>query len=155
MTCGADPAAWRAAGFAVDADGTCRVGEVRVRLTGGGRHIRSWSLRGLRDDAPHDVDGLVLDPVDGLGPCSPAEHPNGTTDIDHVVVTTPDLGRTVRALEAIGLEARRYRDAAPGFQQAFFRLGGPVILEVAGPTEPQGDGPARFFGLAVNVRDLD
>ena len=70
---------------------------------------------------------------------------------------TPDLDRTVGALEAAGLEARRVRDADAGgkpIRQVFFRLGDPV-LEVVGPPEPSGDGPARFFGLALTVADLD
>jgi hypothetical protein len=59
----------------------------------------------------------------------------------------------VAALEGTGLEARRVRDAGK-FRQVFFRLGDPV-LEVVGPPEPSGDGPARFFGLALTVADLD
>ena len=39
-------------------------------------------------------------------------------------------------------------------QQVFFRAG-EVILEMVGPVEPNGDGPAGFYGLAVNVDDLD
>jgi catechol 2,3-dioxygenase-like lactoylglutathione lyase family enzyme len=96
-----------------------------------------------------------------LAPVEPVDaavlHPNGTRAIDHVVVATPDLDRTVAALEAAGLEARRVRDAGRGDQamrQVFFRLGDP-ILEVVGPPEPSGDGPARFFGLALTVADLD
>src|SRR5207248_5132398 len=76
-------------------------------------------------------------------------------EIDHLVVSTPALERTVDALAAIGLEPRRYRTAAYDTQQAFFRVGGPVILEVIGPRLAQGDGPARFFGIAVTARDLD
>jgi hypothetical protein len=73
------------------------------------------------------------------------------------VVTTPDLDRTVAALEAAGLQARRVRDAGRGdraIRQVFFRLDDP-ILEVVGPPEPSGDGPARFLGLALTVADLD
>jgi hypothetical protein len=46
--------------------------------------------------------------------------------------------------EQYGFEAR----------QTFFRLG-EVILELIGPNEPQGDGPAAFFGLAYTVADID
>ena len=47
---GDQPDTWRAAGYAVDDDGTCRIGQVRVRLVGrdGGKRILGWSLR----DAP-------------------------------------------------------------------------------------------------------
>jgi hypothetical protein len=118
-----------------------------------GKGITGWSVDGI--DGP--VDGL---PAIDLPPPEPAEaavlHPNGTTAIDHLVVATPDLDRTVAALEAAGLEARRVRDADSGgrpIRQVFFRLGDPV-LEVVGPPEPSGDGPARFFGLALTVADL-
>ena len=49
------------------------------------------------------------------------------------------------------------RDGSSGggpIRQVFFRLGDP-ILEMVGPPEPSGDGPARFFGLALTVADLD
>ena len=35
--------------------------------------------------------------------------------------------------------------------QVFFRLG-EVILELVGPPEPAGDGPARFYGLTERGR---
>jgi hypothetical protein len=38
--------------------------------------------------------------------------------------------------------------------QRFFRLG-EVILEVVGPVEPSGDGPAQFWGFAFTVADID
>jgi hypothetical protein len=150
-----EPAAWQDAGFAVDDAGHCWLGDVSVALTPGtGKGVTAWAVDGI--DAP--VDGL---PVLDLAPVEPVDaavlHPNGTTAIDHVVVTTPDLDRTVAALEAAGLEARRVRDAGRGdraIRQVFFRLGDPV-LEVVGPPEPSGDGPARFLGLALTVADLD
>ena len=150
-----EPAAWTDAGFAVDDGGRCWLGDVAVALTPGtGRGVQAWSLDGV--DGP--LDGL---PALDLLPEAPVDaavlHPNGTTAIDHVVVMTPDLDRTVAALEGAGLEARRVRDAEAGgrpIRQVFFRLGDPV-LEVVGPPEPSGDGPARFFGLALTVADLD
>jgi hypothetical protein len=152
---------WRDAGFTVDDDGTCRVGTVRVRLAGreGGKRVRSWALRGAEVGDASEVDGLVTTAAAGRGPAEPADHPNGALLIDHVVVATPDTARTVAALDAVGLDVRRVRDTeaetygAP-MRQTFFRLG-EVILEVIGPAEPAGDGPAQFFGLALTVRDLD
>jgi hypothetical protein len=81
------------------------------------------------------------------------------TQVDHVVVLTPDLDRTTAAFHAVGLEPRRVREAGPGpdgvpRRQRFFRLG-EVILEVVGPARPTGTGPARFWGLAYVVDDLD
>jgi hypothetical protein len=69
------------------------------------------------------------------------------------VAFTPDLDRTVGALEAAGLECRRIRQV-PGSEvrQAFFVLE-TALLEVGGPL---GDaGPARFWGITLVVDDLD
>jgi hypothetical protein len=149
-----EPVRWQEAGFAVDGGGRCWLGDVTVSLAPGtGKGVRAWSVEGITGP----VDGL---PALDLPPAEPADaavlHPNGTTAIDHVVVTTPDLDRTVAALEDAGLEARRVREADTGgrpIRQVFFRLGQPV-LEVVGPPQPSGDGPARFFGLALTVADL-
>jgi catechol 2,3-dioxygenase-like lactoylglutathione lyase family enzyme len=152
---GDPPEAWAAAGFAVDDDGTCRIGTVRVRLVGReqGKRILGWSLRGA---APGSLDGLATT-ASTREPADPATHPNGCVAIDHVVVLTPDLARTVAAFEATGLEVRGSRDAdtygAP-MRQVFFRLG-EVVLEVVGAPEVSGDGDPGFFGLAHTVEDLD
>jgi hypothetical protein len=157
---GDPPEAWAAAGFAVDDDGTCRIGTVRVRLVGRdqGRRILGWSLRGT---APGSLDGGDLDGLptqtSDRDLAEPASHPNGCVAIDHVVVLSPDLARTVAAFEATGLEIRGTRDAdtygAP-MRQVFFRLG-EVVLEVVGAPEVSGEGEAGFFGLAHTVEDLD
>jgi hypothetical protein len=125
------PSAWRAAGFTVEGD-LCRIGSVRVRLVGRerGTGVVGWSLRG----APSEYAGSVAAGLDGLPttlseapPSVPAEHPLGVTQVDHIVLSSPDLDRTTRALAAIGLEARRVRDTELGgapLRQVFFRLGG-------------------------------
>ncbi|HEU4657069.1 MAG TPA: VOC family protein [Capillimicrobium sp.] len=74
--------------------------------------------------------------------------------IDHVVVRTPDLPRTLAALEAIGLDLRRVREVGGDLRQAFYVVGG-AVLEVVGPERPAGTGPARFWGLVAAVADLD
>jgi catechol 2,3-dioxygenase-like lactoylglutathione lyase family enzyme len=163
-----EPASWEAAGFAV-AGTEVRVGDVTIGLTGRdgrGAGIHGWALSGL------DLEG---DRLDGLPTTAVADggseagephlpHPNGALGLDHVVVTTPDLGRTIDALEAVGLRCRRVREAnehRPAVRQAFFRLG-PVILEVVGggasggpsSTVPASEHPASWFGLALDVDDL-
>jgi catechol 2,3-dioxygenase-like lactoylglutathione lyase family enzyme len=157
---GDPPEAWAAAGFAVDDDATCRVGSVRIRLVGrdAGKRVLGWSLR---DTVPGSLGSGSLDglptTVSGHAPDRPAEHPNGCLLIDHVVVVTPDLARTIAAMEAVGLDVRGTRDAdtygAP-MRQVFFRLG-EVILEVVGAPDVAGEGDAGFFGLAHTVADLD
>jgi hypothetical protein len=148
ITVGDPPEAWRAAGFTVDDDSTCRIGSVRVRLVGrevGKRILDAGSVDGLsttRSEAP---------------PAQPARHANGATHIDHVVVLSPDLARTAAALEAIGLAPRGERDTetygAP-MRQIFFRLG-EVILELVGAPDASAEGDPGFFGLAITVDDLD
>lgn len=159
LVVGDEPEAWAEAGFTVDDDGIVRVGQVRIRLAGrdDGKRILSWVLRGA-PAGTESVDGLptavTTDPA-----CEPATHPNGVLALDHLVALTPDVARTVAALGDLGVEVRRARevDAAQyGFPavQTFFRLGEP-ILELLGGTEPSGDGPAGFFGLAYTVADID
>lgn len=156
-----DPAdAWTAAGFAVDEDGTCRIGQVRIRLVGrdGGKRILGWSLRGAPPArlADGSVDGLPTTASDAPA-AEPATHPNGATHIDHVVLLSPDLARTAAALEALDVPARGERDTdtygAP-MRQIFFRLG-EVILELVGQPDTAGEGEPGFFGLAITVADLD
>lgn len=165
---------WEALGFAIEeggiADGICRVGTVEVTFDppvdgGAGRGVVGWSLAAVDltgADLPAGgaaVDGLPTRFTDPAAPgCPPGRHPNGVTGIDHVVVATPDLERTVGALGALGIFERRRRDAGrPGgraMTQVFFRLG-EVILELVGSPDAAGDGPARFYGLAFNVADLE
>jgi hypothetical protein len=87
--------------------------------------IVGWSLRGLPSDAPVDeVDGIPTTRsrpggdirqrsrpggdirqkgCPGADSAAPAIHPNGVIAIDHVVLLSPDLGRTVDSLTAVGV----------------------------------------------------
>jgi hypothetical protein len=145
---------WQAAGFSVDGDGVCRVGDVRLRLAGGGDGIVGWTLRGLAVDG--DLDGIPTSRSDALA-AEPATHANGVTSIDHVVLLSPNLARTVASLAAVGLQPRRERDAELGGQpmrQVFFRLGS-VILEVVGAPGVANDGPSSLWGITYVVADID
>jgi hypothetical protein len=156
-----DPAAWRAVGFDVDAEGSCRVGTVLVRIEPAGERtgVAGWSVRGL---ASAEIDGLPTE-LSGTPERGPAPvHPNGVATIDHLVAFTPDRARTAAALEAAGLRVRRLRDEptpAGGGYQAFFRLG-EVILEVIEIGEGSSaaadrSAPARFWGLAFGVDSFE
>jgi len=155
---GDPPAAWEAAGFAVD-DDVCRIGSVAVRLVGReqGSGIHGWSLR---DVAPGvldgDLDGLPTTTTDEPSAVG-AAHPNGATHIDHVVLMSAHIARTVAAFEAIGVAPRRVRDFEVGgtaMQQVFFRLG-EVIVELVGAPGATDDGPTHFWGLTHVVPDVD
>jgi hypothetical protein len=156
----ADPAdAWTAAGFSVDPDAVCRVGGVRIRLVGRDtqRGVVGWSLRGLPSGgALDDVDGVPTT-RSSVGAAAPAVHGNGVTAIDHVVLLSPDLHRTVESLAALGVEPRRERDGELGgrpIRQIFFRLGD-VIIEAVGSPAAANEGPSTLWGITYVVADID
>jgi hypothetical protein len=79
-----------------------------------------------------------------------------------VVLLSPDLDRTVEELRSDGFELRRIREGeTPGgsTRQAFFRLGEPILEVVQAPegtsVARNPDGPARLWGIAFLVDDLD
>lgn len=149
LTVGDDPGAWERLGFTI-AGGRASIGATVVALDGRGGGLRSWALR----DVPRgNIDGLDTT-VATAAAAEAGKHRNGAQRLDHVVVTTPDLQRTVGALQHAGLELRRVREHSDTVHQGFFRLG-EVILEVVGPPRPSGDGPARFWGLVAVVADVD
>jgi hypothetical protein len=182
---GDPPDAWTRAGFRVDFDGeggaVCRVGGVGIRLVGHdtgaapaatsdtgaapaatsdtGAGIVGWSLRGLPSDTPiAELDGIPTT-RSGAAPVetTPAAHPNGVLAIDHVVLMSPDLVRTVRSLAAVGVEPRRERDAELGgrrIRQIFFRLG-EVIVEAVGSPDTAGEGPSTLWGITYVAADID
>lgn len=155
------PRVWSAVGFEVDGD-TCVVGDVRIRLVGSdvGRGLTGWSLRGVETT---DLDGLPTMRSDRQPHGEPSLHPNGITAIDHVVAITPQLDRTVTALQGAGLDLRRIREEptpAGAPRQAFFRLGSTILEVVQEPPEAieragGTDRPAFFWGLALVAPDLD
>jgi hypothetical protein len=156
-----EPARWRALGFAVSED-SCMIGAVSLRFVGAdaGRGIVGWSLREI---ASTDLDGLATT-VSERGLPEPAPvHPNGVVAIDHVVAMSPDFERSVEVLQEAGLDLRRIRDEptpAGAPRQAFFRLGREILELVQEPEAVVAlaggaDRPARFWGLALLVEDLD
>lgn len=152
-----DPGTWTRLGFTVGADGTTRVGDVELHFggAGAGRGIIGWGLRGAAA-LPPQIDGIPTVAAQGPAGAS-ARHANGASGIDHVVVATPDLDRTLAALRATGLAVSRVRDTGqpgPRARQAFL-WSGDVILEVAGPHDPEGDGPAMLWGLVVVTPEVD
>jgi hypothetical protein len=79
------------------------------------------------------------------------------TGIDHVVLLSPDLRRTVDAFGAVGVVPRREREAELGgrpVRQVFFRIGD-VILEVVGSPDSVDAGPSRLWGITFTVADID
>lgn len=144
------PERWAALGFDVAGSTVSFLG-VEIELGARGAGIVGWRLRGI--DSVSAIDGLLTEIETDPGLDHAASHPNGAVGLDHVVVLTPRFTRTAAELADAGLELRRIRTAPGGARQGFRRLG-PVILELVEASKER-DGPARFWGLVVNVSDLD
>jgi hypothetical protein len=132
----------------------------------------SWSLRELERAAlspEGELDGLPTTiSVRSVPEPAPA-HPNGVVAIDHIVAASPDLDRSVAVLQAAGIDLRRVREQptpAGAPRQAFFRLGQEILELIQEPEEVVAssrkgehaggrDRPARFWGLALLVEDID
>jgi hypothetical protein len=186
LTLADDPARWAALGFDV-AEDACQIGSVTLRFLAPAdspdapgspapgdsadvprssapgatpRGIVGWSLR---DATSAELDGLPTTISARPLPLPASPQPNGVLSIDHVVAASPDLDRSVAALQAAGLDLRRVREQptpAGAPRQAFFRLGGEILEVIQEPREViaragGADHPVRFWGLALLVDDLD
>lgn len=145
---------WAALGFVV-ASGVCHVGATSLLLDADGPAgtLPGWELRG--PPGPAEIDGIPTRWSE-VAPQAAPEHPVGATQIDHVVVATPDVDRTFAALASAGMTLRRERTGGSSrrpLRQGFFRHG-EAIVEVVGPVEADGDGPASLWGLVVVVVDM-
>ena len=159
LTLAADPGRWLDAGFHVSG-GLSQVGRCILRLAGPdtGRGIAGWSLAGV---TALDLDGLPTRRARNERRRDPAPvHPNGVLRLDHVVAFSPNLERTIAALEAAGLAFRRLREGPTptgALRQAFFRLGDDILEVVEHPPgtlAADGEAPAHFYGLAFLVEDI-
>ena len=151
---GDEPNGWARAGFHIDGNRTAIGGIELAFVDGPGPGVVGWELAGIDDDGA--LDGLMTIATEAE-PAAPADHPNRVSRLDHVVITTPDLDRTVAALRGFGFSPRRTRDvpgAEPPKRQVFL-WAGETILEVIGPTTATGNAPAKLWGLALTSDDLD
>ncbi len=152
-----EPALWSELGFRVDGD-VCDVGAMRIRLDPiAGKGVAAWSLRGIETT---ELDGLATTISDAQPREAAEPHPNGVAAVDHVVVFSPELDRTVATLEAAGFDLRRIREEpTPGGapRQAFFRLGEVILECIQLPDSPDLDRSrnARLWGLALRTADMD
>jgi Glyoxalase-like domain len=170
LTLADEPARWEALGFDV-AEDSSQIGTVRLRFDHpsadpGQPGIVGWSLRHA---ASAELDGLPTTISHAPVPSPAPPHPNGVVSIDHVVAASPDLDRSVAALQAAGLDLRRVREEptpAGAPRQAFFRLGSEILELIQEPEQviassPEGERAgrreqrARFWGMALVVADLD
>lgn len=151
---GDPPERWEALGFTIAA-GAIELAGVQLRLGASEPGIGRWSLAGI--DSAGDIDGLPTTVTELPPRRAVTPHPNGATELDHVVVMSPDFDRTATVLEQRGMPLRRVREAGDvpggtGFRQGFRRLGPGILELVEAPQMPPG--PARFWGLVVVLSDL-
>lgn len=161
LTVADTPDAWRECGFDVDGE-LCVLGEVRMRLAGAGAGAGGLAGWSLRDVDGTELDGLPTEVSESPPPPAAPAHPNGVTAIDHVVAISPDLERTIGALEEAGLDLRRVREEptpAGAPRQAFFRLGEAILEVVQEPDDvlarSGSDRGAFFWGLALTAPRID
>jgi hypothetical protein len=161
LTVDGDPVLWRSLGLVVTDDGLVPLHGTSLRIVAPADGptapaLAGWAVSGLdvASGSWIDVDGLPTQVVPSTGPVY-ADHPIGAVGLDHVVVMTSDLERTSAAIAtATGCELKRIREVG-AMRQGFHRIGaGGLIVElVERPDVP--DGPAAFWGVVINVDDLD
>lgn len=126
-------------GLAVD-EGRAAVGGVTLEVAAG-EGILGLDLDGAPSDGPLPVVEVAM-VADGV-------HPLGATAVDHVVVLCGDVEATIAAL---GASPRRL-DHRDGRTYGFV-VASTALLEFVGPAEAD-ERPARLWGLALTVADLD
>lgn len=157
LVIGGSRANWAQVGISFSHEGVFAIGELVLRIDESlppGLH--SWVLSNI---------GTTVSSIDGI-PTTAASANFQTAEIesdefalrplgiDHVVVNTPDLERTSRALhEATGAELKRIRDAGNGMRQGFHRLGDVIVEIVSAPSISAGS--ASLWGFVVNVADVN
>jgi hypothetical protein len=151
LTVGGSVEPWERLGLVV-VDGTIPLFGTGIRIDpAASPGIVGWELSGLME-AVADIDGL---PTFSVAPATPVfvEHPSGAIGLDHVVITTDSLERTCGAIaDATGAPLRRVRDVGE-IRQGFHRLGSLIVEAVERAGLPEG--PAEFWGLVLNVEELD
>ena len=157
LVIGGSRANWAQVGINFSHDGVFAIGEIALRINETlppGMH--AWVLSNINSTIV-SIDGIPT--TEAVVNSRPAETevrefvltPLG---IDHVVVNTPDLERTSRALhEATGAELKRIRDAGNGMRQGFHRLGDVIVEIVSAPSIPAGS--ATLWGFVLNVADVN
>jgi hypothetical protein len=154
-----DRAPWLEAGLVAEGPGgSAELGATRLLFepgSGAPGAITGWTLEGV---CSADLDGLATALV-GPPVRPPASGPDAVPRVDHVVIFTPRLERTIEAFESAGVRCRRIREVGPAdrrLRQAFFRFGEVIAEVVEAPEEQAGRaGAARFWGLTLAVADLE
>ena len=157
LVIGGSRANWAQVGINFSQDGVFAMGKVMLRIDetlSPGFH--SWALSNI-DSTISSIDGITTTEVlvnTRLAEIESREFVLQPLGVDHVVVNTPDLERTSRALhKATGAELKRIRDAGNGMRQGFHRLGDVIVEIVSTPSLPAGN--ASLWGFVLNIADVN
>lgn len=119
-----------------------------------------WTLSNL-DPCVTSIDGICTRSAGPATapPVTNRPHPNGVIGVDHLVMLTADVERSVAALGELGLHPlRRTNTVRKGVTQVIFRPAH-TILELVGvaanaPTLRNGSASASLWGLTLVTRDV-
>lgn len=154
---GDDPGSWRSAGFSV-LDNEMVFGKTVVELAGtaNGRGVLGWAIEGVTSNiesitsiAPSGTT-LAVEQRTGL------DNTNAVFAIDHVVIETGDLDRTVAAFTEVGMKERRQGQMTTplGERRQSFLWAGRVIIEIVAPVTADPNVAMRVWGLALVSANL-
>lgn len=120
---------------------------------------RYWTTSALSAEDTAGINILLVDPPrDGQPwPQSPATGAAPVTELDHIVIRTPNPDRALGIYGAkLGLDLRLDRSNADwGVRQLFFKCGGGIVEFGASLKHPASDAPDSYGGLAWRVADAD
>ena len=120
---------------------------------------RYWTTSALKVEDTAGVNLLLVDPSrDGQPwPLSTASSSSPITELDHIVIRTPNPDRALGIYGAkLGLDLRLDRSNADwGVRQLFFRCGGGVVEFGASLKHPVSEAPDSYGGLAWRVKDAE
>ena len=155
---GEDPTRWENIGFVIRNEGLGKstlIGNTRLNFINSPASVGivSISVAGIVGN----VDSLTFQSPQSISPVleRPA-HPNRVNRIDHLVISTPNPGKTTASLNKVGIAlsgVRKFGNAPNQTRQSFFWLGD-VILELVGPDEGTEGGKPAFWGLALVSSDI-
>jgi hypothetical protein len=157
LVIGGSRANWAQVGINFSQDGVFAIGELVLRIDESlSPGLHSWAFCNI-DSTVSSIDGIPTTEVlvnTRSAEIDSREFVLQSLGIDHVVVNTPDLERTSRALhEATGAELKRIRDAGNGMRQGFHRLGDVIVEIVSAPSISAGN--ATLWGFVLNVADVN
>lgn len=164
LVVGGDADAWKVIGLGEGASNFF-VSDVAIRVNGHDQGLLSCSFSHEQIAAGqspiHVIDGLPIQlhrPEKSTLPPTSAEASTFEgvefLGIDHIVITTDDLGRTSDAInDVLGVACARTRDAGHSVTQAFHKLNNTILELVTGPQVKHSG--ARWWGFVLTVNDID